>query len=362
MRQEPVLVNRSLPLLRVRLGFSGYRALGCVRGSLVFGLPKETTMQLRRTRHWFSTERLRACKRLFRRPLQAFLGLAFVTRRPVRLTLADGNSLLFTRSGRDHMFWDWYLRHGAGRVEFTSGGEILLTYGDWKVLLRPGTADFYSFREIFLQDAYGLKTLPARLGTVLDLGGNVGLFTCAVLPRAGRVITVEPVQANFQQAAKNLALNGGKATDLVRYAVTGRSGDQITLLLSSRNTCKHSLYAGLVEAGGIEGRETVPTITLPDLLTRAGCDDIDLLKCDIEGAEFDVFTATPVPVLRRIHRLIMEVHLSPEHPRSAFNALTDRLARAGFVLDFEHTGRRGANELGILRGQRKAQGTFARAG
>jgi len=319
-------------------------------------------MQLRRARQLFSASRLRACKGLFQNPFRSFLGLAFVTHRPVRLTLRDGKSMIFTRAGRDHMFWDWYLRRATGPVDFTPEGEILLAHGEWKLLLRPGTADFYSFREIFLQDAYGLQSLPGMLGTVLDLGGNVGLFTCAVLPRARRVVTVEPVLANFQQAAKNLANNGGNSADLFRYAVTGRSGDEITLLLSSRNTCKHSMYAGLVEGGGIEGQETVPTISLPDLMAQTGCEDIDLLKCDIEGAEFDVFRATPVPILRRIRRLIMEVHLSAEHPRSALDALTGQFGRAGFELHFEHTGSRGVNELGILRGQRRPQRMFACAG
>lgn len=315
-------------------------------------------MQLRRARHLFSARRLDACRSLFRSPFQAHLGLAFLTHKPVQLTLRNGQSLVFSRSGRDHLFWDWFLRHPRTPIAFTAEREISLHHHGLDLLLRPGTTDFFIFREIFLRDEYELMKLPEKLGTVIDLGGNVGLFTCALLPRAQRVITVEPVAANFLQAARNITRNGGAMANLLRYAVTGHSGDEITIHLSARNTGMNSVFAGWVEKGGSDGQETVPTISLPDLLSRVE-GDIDLLKCDIEGAEFDVFQATPAPMLRRLCRLVMEVHLGPEHPATSMHALTAQLGAAGIDVECHKIGSRGANETWLLRGNRQVQRTFA---
>ena len=134
-------------------------------------------MQLRRgTALLFSPRRLQACRSLFRHPWQSLLGLAFLNRKPFPLTLRTGQTLAFSRRGRDHLFWDWYLPGGADHIEFTAEGEIQLEFQGQRLLLRPGTTDFFVFREIYLKDEYGLKNLPATLNTVVDLGGNIGLF------------------------------------------------------------------------------------------------------------------------------------------------------------------------------------------
>src|SRR5512144_2652965 len=71
--------------------------------------------------------------------------------------------------------------------------------------LRGDSNDFHIFHRIFLRDEYRLERLPARLGDVLDLGANVGLFAARIAPRARRVFCYEPVPANFAQLERNVA-------------------------------------------------------------------------------------------------------------------------------------------------------------
>jgi FkbM family methyltransferase len=310
-------------------------------------------MQLGRARYVLSPRRLRVCRSLFRSPWQSLVRLAFLGREPITLTLRTGQKLAFSRTGRDHLFWDWYLHRGESLLEFTADGEVQLEYQGRQLLLRPGTIDFFIFREIFLEDQYGLNELPATLDTVLDLGGNVGLFSCAILPRARRVITVEAVAACYRQAAKNIARNGGDLSSLLRYAVTGRSGDRAAIHLSAGNAGMNSLVAGWVKNSDVLGVEWVPTLSLPDLLALTRCDEVDLLKCDIEGAEFDVFLATPLPTLRKILRIVMEVHVNREHPRSSLDALVTHLCQAGFDLTCRNLDRRAEKETWFLKAQRR---------
>lgn len=68
----------------------------------------------------------------------------------------------------------------------------------------------------------------------------------------------------------------------------------------------------------------VPVTTVPELLREAGLNsEIDLLKCDIEGAERELFGACE-PWIQRVRNLLVEVH-------GAYNgrALLEDLRRNG---------------------------------
>ena len=89
------------------------------------------------------------------------------------------------------------------------------------IALRAESNDFHIFHRIFLRDEYRLDALPARLGCVIDLGANVGLFTARIAARAERVLCYEPVPANFAQLEKNVA---APHVQPFRAAVSGTSG------------------------------------------------------------------------------------------------------------------------------------------
>jgi FkbM family methyltransferase len=287
-------------------------------------------MQLKRAKLWFSRKRLHACRLLFKQPWKSHLALAFLTANPVQVTLKNGASLAFSRAARDHRFWDWFLSQSEATFEFTADGLVRLTTPTHVLLLRPGTSDFFAFREIFLQDCYGLKDLPARLGTVVDLGANVGLFTCAIQARADKVISVEAVESHYRQARANIVLNGGDPTSIVRFAVTGQSGQEVTMHVDHCNAGSSSLYQKFSHDTNVQ--ETVTTIGLADLLASTGGTDVDLLKCDVEGAEFEIFLNTPLSLLRRIRRLVMEVHLTIDDAHKKEQALIGRLREAGMTV------------------------------
>ena len=285
-------------------------------------------MQLKRARLWFSRRRWRACRRLFQEPWKSHLALAFLTSKPIRITLKNGSSMDFSRAARDHRFWDWFLSQDDATFAFTSDGLIRLTTPTHDLLLRPGTSDFFAFREIFLEDCYGLRYLPPRLGTVVDLGANVGLFTCAIQGRAEKVIAVEAVESHFQQARANILLNGGDPACLVRHAVTAESGQEVAIHVDHQNAGSSSLFQKFSHDTLVQ--ETVSTISLEDLL--AGCAAIDLVKCDVEGAEFEIFLNAPMELLRRIRRLVMEVHLTIDDAEDKSQALLRRLRDGGMTV------------------------------
>lgn len=292
-------------------------------------------MHWKRLPHLLDVRRWSRCRALFREPWRAFVGLSFVNRGAVPVTLKDGRTLPFSRAGRDHKFWDWFLRSPVP-LEFTDDGLLRIRYAEATLLLRPGTTDFAIFEEIFLNDDYGVRTSPRRYGTVVDLGANVGLFSCAVLKRAQRVIAVEAVGENHAQAVRNITANGGNAADVLHVAVASRSGDEVRIFHNPRNTGGHSVSPEWTrQANDAAKAESVCTISLKDLLHDRRVSTVDLLKCDIEGAEYDVFAGADASVLSHIREIAMEVHVSPAHPPRLLKELTARLRGLGFAVELE---------------------------
>ena len=65
---------------------------------------------------------------------------------------------------------------------------------------------------------------------------------------------------------------------------------------------------------------------LADLLDELGMETLDLLKLDIEGAEYDVFTREPERWLSRVHMILVELH---DRYRPGCTEAMAEIARAG---------------------------------
>ncbi|MFQ5730964.1 MAG: FkbM family methyltransferase [Planctomycetaceae bacterium] len=292
-------------------------------------------MHWKRLPHLFDRTRWRNCRTLFDRPLRAFFDLSFVRRGLVSVSLKGGERSSFSRSGRDHRFWDWFLQRPVP-LSFTGDGCLQIEYDGSTLSLRPGTTDFVVFEEVFLQDEYGVRNSTRTFETVIDLGANVGMFTCAMLPRARRVISVEAVAENHRQAVRNVTANRGREDDVLHCAVAARSGESIRIYRNPRNTGGHSTAPEWIRRSAAETAEpdfeSVETISLADLFEARRLAFVDFLKCDIEGAEYGLFLNTPADVLARIGEIAMEVHVSPAHPPHLLYDLVARLRAAGFDL------------------------------
>jgi FkbM family methyltransferase len=116
-------------------------------------------------------------------------------------------------------------------------------------------------------------------GVVFDLGANVGYYTLISAVRAGprgRVFAFEPLPRNLEFLRRHLALNRIENAAVVEAAVSDRSGT--VRFEEDASTSKGRIG----EAGGLEVR----SVALDDWVVREGHPAPDLLKIDIEGAEF----------------------------------------------------------------------------
>jgi FkbM family methyltransferase len=200
------------------------------------------------------------------------------------------------------------------------------------IALRAESNDFHIFHRIFLRDEYRLMRLPARLGDVLDLGANVGLFAARVAPRARRVFCYEPVPANFAQLERNIAPLANVAA--FREAAAGAPGTlRIYKPESDALSGRHSAFAEVSDHMTARYDE-VPARSLDEIFARHAIEACDLLKIDVEGSEYEILHGANHATLARIARIHGEYHdVAPEDPRTRIDAFADFLRGCGFAVD-----------------------------
>lgn len=160
-------------------------------------------------------------------------------------------------------------------------------------------SDFVILNEVLVAESYELPDL-ADPRTIVDLGANVGAsvaFFRLRYPRAD-IVACEPSPDVFQRLEENVGSMRG--VTLRRTAVADRNGS-VPFRVS-----EHSLTSSMV--AGAPGREIkVESATLDSLLEESSIEQLDLLKIDIEGAEFGVLSA--FSGLDRTRAIAGEVHL-----------------------------------------------------
>lgn len=159
---------------------------------------------------------------------------------------------------------------------------------------------------------------------VIDAGAHRGEFSLALAKRFKcRCILIE---AN-PQLASELTCHG--STEVVNAALAPTDG-------TTRFFFRENLEAGGIVAPGENGDyETVEikTISLAGLMHRYGLRHIELLKLDIEGAEFELLARAPEHLLSSVAQITVEFHdfLTEFRGQGFFEAARKRLTALGFA-------------------------------
>jgi FkbM family methyltransferase len=163
---------------------------------------------------------------------------------------------------------------------------------------------------------------------VVDIGGYIGdfaLFAVADL-KASKVITCEPSPDNCAIARKNIAGNQlHDRVSLVEKAVT-KDGAPLMLDVDSEAQYRVSAFGTAKTA-----RIPIPSTTLPDVIADFNLTDIDLLKVDCEGGEYDIFESLPDHYFAGIHNIVFEFH-SIEGYGPRLTVVKERLRHHGYAL------------------------------
>jgi FkbM family methyltransferase len=168
----------------------------------------------------------------------------------------------------------------------------LLINGSMNAIQVREEGEFVAAFEVFAADDYGID-LSTPVRRVLDLGANIGFAAMLLAERYpdAEIVCVEAAPDTFAVLEANIA--GIERIRALNLAV-GTDGPVFV-----------DLAAPSVERQMTEHGTEVPGISLHRLLDDLGWEYLDLLKIDVEGAEFTIFADK---AMSRIGAVVGEIH------------------------------------------------------
>jgi FkbM family methyltransferase len=166
--------------------------------------------------------------------------------------------------------------------------------------------DFDAPAEVFGNNEYAIAGLNwSAAQFVLDLGAHIGCFTLWLAERSqARVYCVEPNPDAFERLSRNVqGLRASGRATLRQAGLAGSSG-RMHLILAANSA---SVRLGTPDGRQADGGE-VDVITLEQALDHSGFPYVDVVKMDIEGAEYSVLEAVSPAVFRNISGWVIECH------------------------------------------------------
>ncbi len=176
----------------------------------------------------------------------------------------------------------------------------------------------------------------AKIGTLFDVGANIGWFTWQFLrayPEC-RCYLFEPVTANFEKIQANLdrfpEINAFPRTKCFRLAL-GLVPER-TRITAIPDVTINKIIGDAPSTGPVE---EVEVITGDAFCAEHGIDKIDFLKIDVEGYDLKVLLGFADMLTRqRIDFVQVEAGMSPENklhvPLAAFDAVLGSLGYRKF--------------------------------
>jgi FkbM family methyltransferase len=161
--------------------------------------------------------------------------------------------------------------------------------------------EIWAFRKY---DYFGYRVAPGDV--VVDIGANIGAFSvyAAKMCGASRVLSFEPFPDTFKVLNANVDKNDLQNVTYVNQAIAGNRGRR-TMAVDSVDFGCNSLITG-----SFERTLDVECSTLDDVFERYSLTNIDYLKMDCEGAEYEILE-NAIPRLGQIGRISMETHTIP---------------------------------------------------
>ena len=215
----------------------------------------------------------------------------------------------------------------APLLKFRSGLEIGMVPG--------GYGGFYLiFPEIFVDNCYEpTPDFAIRAGwRVLDIGANMGFFSCkaGMAAKDVHLVAVEPVQGYYRKLKENLVRNRIGRGIALHAAAVGTPTKSISITSWFTSSGEQKVLMSAPPEGARILTEEVPAMTLAEIMAAGKMDRCDLMKMDIEGAEFAIFAESPPEIWARIDRIVMETH--EEEGKRSQGELVDTLKKQGFTV------------------------------
>ena len=203
--------------------------------------------------------------------------------------------------------------------------------------------DLKTFWQVFLRKVYRVEAAD-RL--IVDVGANIGLFTLYAARQAPRaqIVALEPFPATFGRLSATVREHNLESrVTCLNYAAAGESGVRVM-----RDVAVPSQRRSLATPSTDLPGTPVCGKTLEQILDENHLLQVDLLKMDIEGSEYEVLLGAPQRTLKQIGRLALEYH-GDSAPYSK-QQLFEHLGLTGFSVSWDECDELGYGVVDLIRG------------
>lgn len=279
--------------------------------------------------------------------LQIVLRYIFARNKPVSLETFDGQTV------KRVMIWDisniialpTLLRNGWN-IKWIDESRALLEREDGTSIIcrLDSGADIAHLATIFVEEAYKAELQDK---VVIDVGASNGDSAVYFIRKgASRVIALEPSENTFNLAVENVKANDPEKRIALRNTALSAKSGHAEFYLSSRSPNANTLVLTELtrRINEFDGKEDVETVSLGDLLEQEKLDQVDFMKIDCEGFEYELLRSTSAGVVLKIEEIMLEFHEGKKD-------LQDILGKNGFAV----TTSEGSASLGYLHAFRHAE-------
>ena len=159
----------------------------------------------------------------------------------------------------------------------------------------PGASDF-------------IASHAAKADCFVDIGCNVGWFSCLVasLPsRPTHIVSIDANPAMVESCKRNLALNA--FTSATRVCAIGHERGSVTFHIPERRHSRASIGSANANTFGAGMKSiTVDMVPLAEIIDTLPLGRCDLMKMDIEGFELAALRVLPRETALKIGLIVME--------------------------------------------------------
>ena len=181
--------------------------------------------------------------------------------------------------------------------------------------------DIFIIDELIVRGEY-LKYLNKDLKgkNIVDIGANIGCFSLQAAWSGAKVFSVEASTINYNLLCENIALNKLEDKITASHMAIWKENGQLTFNASSSNPGTGSLVYTTSKDS-----EVVQCKNMDTFINELPVPSIDILKIDIEGAEFEVLPVLSKSALDKIKIMVGEYHQNPDFPEHNFAKIKDLL-------------------------------------
>lgn len=192
------------------------------------------------------------------------------------------------------------------------------------------------FEGLYQEDVLeAIRALSPRGGVVFDVGAHHGFMTCVAsgcVGAKGQVVSFEPNPLSVEQWNRAVALNQLENVALVEAAVGDHAGKVALNIQKGTATWNTSLFRDVIRAGYEVEVVEVDMVTIDAYVEKTGLAP-DVIKIDVEGAEFLVIKGALKTIQAHRPALIMEFNpIAAEAAHTTIGRLVEDLTGLGYAL------------------------------